>query len=77
MSQQEKDDALKIACQHASSSIGILISIGDKLKATHFQTHISKDLLPLVCAALPEVDFRVQKSYALLLGIGEEVSAEI
>jgi len=75
LSQREKEDAFKKACRQASSSIGLLISVGNKIKSRCFQTHINEDLLPLVCMALPEADFRVQKSYALLLGIGEEVSA--
>lgn len=65
---------LKQACQHASCSIGSLISIGEKIASEEFQKCINEDLLPLVYDALPEADYRIQKSYALLLGIGKEVS---
>jgi len=40
LSQREKEDALKIACHHASSSIGLLTSIGNTLKSRHFQEHL-------------------------------------
>ena len=39
-----------------------------------FQKCINEELLPLVYDALPDADFRIQKSYALLLGIGKKVS---
>ena len=72
--QREKEESLKQACLHASSSIGLLISIGEKIRSEQFQKCINEDLLPLVHDALPDADFRIQKSYALLLGIGKEVS---
>ena len=73
LNQREKE-ALKRACQYASSSIGVLISMGEKIKNELFQDYINESLLSLVREALPDADFRIQKSYALLLGIGEEVS---
>ena len=74
LNQREKEEALKQACRHASSSIGVLISIGEKIKTEQFQDYINESLLSLVREALPDADFQIQKSYALLLGIGEEVS---
>ena len=48
--------------------------MGEKIKTEQFQDYINESLLSLVCEALPDADFQIQKSYALLLGIGEEVS---
>ena len=74
VNQREKEELLKQACQHASCSIGSLISIGETIMSEEFQKCINEELLPLVYDALPDADFRIQKSYALLLGIGKEVS---
>ncbi len=60
VNQREKEELLKQA--------------GETIMSEEFQKCINEDLLPLVYDALPDADFRIQKSYALLLGIGKEVS---
>lgn len=64
---RENEMLLKDARKKASSGIGILISIGRKLVAPEWQSHLNNIILPFVTNELPHVHFRVQKSYALLL----------
>lgn len=65
---------LKDARKNASSSIGILIEMGDQLLARNAQQFRDEIVLPLVVEKLPTVHFRVQKCYALLLTAAKLVS---
>lgn len=69
---RENEMLLKDARKKASSGIGMLISIGHKLVAPEWQSHLN--ILPFVTNELPHVHFRVQKSYALLLLVSKLVS---
>ena len=65
--QARHETALIDARAAASGSIGELIKLGEKLSSYD-------SLLPFVCTHLPDVHFRVQKCYALVLNTAELVS---
>ena len=65
---------LKTARINASASIGVMISMGKMLLTTRVQEYLEQQLLPLVVQQLPNVHFRVQKCYALLLTAAKLVS---
>ena len=58
---------LKEARGRASASIGEMISLGHQLLTPQVQTYMERTVLPLVIDKLPNLHFRVQKCYALLL----------
>ncbi len=65
---------LKEARVNASSSIGIMIGLGRSLVSAESQLHLNDHVLPFVIQYLPNVHFRVQKCYALLLTAAKLVS---
>jgi hypothetical protein len=58
---------LKEARGRASASIGEMISLGHHLLTPQVQTYMERMVLPLVIDKLPNLHFRIQKCYALLL----------
>lgn len=67
------EDDLKKTYQSASSSIGMLIGIGEKLKPSATQERINELYIPLATRALPGAHYRVHKSYALILAVNHQV----
>lgn len=65
---------LKEVRRKASSAIGIMIAMGENLVSPGSQFHLNNALLPMVSDCLPDVHFRVQKGYALLLIVAKLVS---
>ena len=64
---RQQEMQLKKARDSASSSIGEMVSLGELLLTTQVQTYMEQAVLPLVIEQLPDLHFRVQKCYALLL----------
>lgn len=67
------EEDLKKTYQSASSSVGMLIGIGEKLRSRATQKRINEQYIPLAGKALPGAHYRVHKSYALILAINDEV----
>ena len=68
------EEELRQACEDASCSVGIMISMGGVLKSDDFNKRFHDYFIPLVRQHLTGMPYRVHKSYALLMGIAEEVS---
>ena len=68
---------LKKARVDASASIGSMIALGASLMSQESQHYLDQIALPLVTEYLPNVHFRVQKCYALLLTAAKLVSIHI
>ena len=58
---------LNKARDRASASIGEMVSLGHHLLTQQVQTYMEQTVLPIVIDQLPDLHFRVQKCYALLL----------
>ena len=58
---------LKDARRNASAAIGHMIAVRCHLLSPEAQAYLTKSLLPFVSQNLPNVHFRVQKSYSQLL----------
>jgi len=71
--QRQREERFRRAINKASSGISSAIIIGRKLKTQKFQRHLTKKIIPLIARVLPDADFRIQKSYALVLAISKEV----
>lgn len=69
---RQLEDQLKRCCEEASSSVGVLIGFGEKLKLESIKEKI-EEYMPLVKNVLPDVPYRLLKSYALILTINELV----
>ena len=68
------EENLRIACENASSSIGVLISMAQTIKSEEFRKMLYDCYIPLVIKELPQLSYRVHKSYALVLNITNAVS---
>lgn len=65
---------MKAAREQASAGIGCVISMGCDLLSAEKQAYIQSTILRRVSETLPELHFRVQKCYALVLTATEMVS---
>ncbi len=65
---------LKESRKNAASSIGLMIALGRSLLSKESQSNLNNKILPSVVQLLPELHFRVQKSYSLVLAAAKLVS---
>ena len=69
---REAEEELRLARKQASSSIGVLIGLGQKFCTPRIQRLLKE--LPMAAECLQKMPYRVQKSYALLLTWAHMVS---
>ena len=67
------EEELRMASEHASSSVGALISMGNVIESPEFYKQFHDKFMKLARTELPGLHYRVHKSYALLLSIAESV----
>ena len=68
------EDDHKIACDLASSSIGLFIAIGSVLESHEFNESFHARFLPIVREVMTDLPNRTHRSYALVLAVTNEVS---
>lgn len=68
------EEELRIASEHASSSAGVLISMGNVIESPEFYKQFHEKFMKIARTELPGLNYRVHKGYALLLSIAESVS---
>lgn len=68
------EDDHKIACDLASSSIGLFIAIGSVLESPEFNESFHARFLPIVREVRTDLPNRTHRSYALVLAVTNEVS---
>lgn len=65
--QLKLEGKLKKARSEASSSIGVMVGLGHRLKSQSVQRHTVKEIMPLIIKYMPSLHLRVQKSYGQIL----------
>lgn len=68
------EDDHKIACDLASSSIGLFIAIGSVLESHEFNESFHARFLPIVREVMTDLPNRTHRIYALVLAVTNEVS---
>ena len=68
------EEELKVACDAASSSIGLFISMGAILQSEDFNKNFHDHFLPMAREELAELPNRTHRSYALLLCVTNGVN---
>ena len=61
----------------ASAAIGMIIKIGQELLSEDTRNTLNEIFLPFVISHLPNIHFRVQKLYSLMLSVSSIVSTVI
>lgn len=64
---------MREASEKASGSVGLLISMGQVIASDEFGQMFRDHYIPFVIKELGSLSYRVQRSYALVLSITDEV----
>uniref|UniRef100_A0A1X7TLC2 DUF927 domain-containing protein n=1 Tax=Amphimedon queenslandica TaxID=400682 RepID=A0A1X7TLC2_AMPQE len=71
------EDDHKIACDRASSSIGLFIAIGSVLESQEFNDDFHSRFLPMVREIMTDLPNRAHRSYALVLAVTNELCKNV